>query len=190
MLAYSSIAHAGYLLVGVLSAAAAGGREKALAGLLFYLASYSATAIGAFAIVGALERRGEDATDAWDLQRFSGLASRRPALAFAMAVFLLSLAGIPPTAGFVAKLYVFQAAIGAQLYGLAVLGVLTSVLGAYYYLRVVVYMYMRAPEGEPDALRSPAMAVALVAAIAVVVLLGIVADPMVRLAQAAGAIVL
>ena len=107
-----------------------------------------------------------------------------------MAVFLLSLAGIPPTAGFVAKLYVFQAAVGAQLYGLAVLGVLTSVLGAYYYLRVVVYMYMRAPEGEPDALRSPAMSVALVAAIAVVVLLGIAADPMVRLAQAAGAMVL
>ncbi|HET8541336.1 MAG TPA: NADH-quinone oxidoreductase subunit N [Anaeromyxobacter sp.] len=190
MLAYSSIAHAGYLLVGVLSAAAAGVRDKALAGLLFYLAAYSATAIGAFAVVGALERRGEEAGDAWDLQRFSGLAARRPALAFAMAVFLLSLAGIPPTAGFVAKLYVFQAAIAAQLYGLAVIGVLTSVLGAYYYLRVVVYMYMRAPEGEPDALRSPAMSVALVAAIAVVVLLGIVADPMVRLAQAAGAIVL
>jgi NADH-quinone oxidoreductase subunit N len=193
MLAYSSIAHAGYLLVGVLSAAVAGAREKALAGLLFYLAAYSATAIGAFAIVGALERRtasGDDAADQWDLQRFSGLAARRPALAFAMAVFLLSLAGIPPTAGFVAKLYVFQAAIGAQLYGLAVLGVLTSVLGAYYYLRVVVYMYMRAPEGEPDALRSPALSVALVAAIAVVVLLGIVADPMVRLAQVASAIVL
>src|SRR5512138_3361451 len=190
MLAYSSIAHAGYLLVGVLSAAAAGAREKALAGLLFYLAAYSATAIGAFAIVGALERKGEEAADAWDLQRFSGLAARRPALAFAMAVFMLSLAGVPPTAGFVAKLYVFQAAVGAQLYGLAVLGVLTSVLGAYYYLRVVVYMYMRSPEGEPDALRSPAISVALVAAIAVVVLLGIVADPMVRLAQVASAIVL
>ncbi len=193
MLAYSSIAHAGYLLVGVVSTAAAGAREKALAGILFYLAAYSATAIGAFAIVGALERRattGDEAADAWDLQRFSGLAARRPALAFGMAVFLLSLAGIPPPAGFVGKLYIFQAAIGAQLYGLAVLGVLTSVLGAYYYLRVVVYMYMRSPEGEPDALRSPAMSVALVAAIAVVVLLGIAADPMVRLAQVAGAIAL
>ena len=190
MLAYSSIAHAGYLLVGVVSAGAAGAREKALSGILFYLAVYSATAIGAFAIVGALERRsrgGEDEpADAWDLQRFAGLAARRPGLAFAMAVFLLSLAGIPPTAGFLGKLYIFQAAIGAQLYGLAVLGILTSVLGAYYYLRVVVYMYMRAPEGEPDALRSPSMAVALVAALAVVVLLGIVADPVVRLAQSAG----
>ena len=106
-------------------------------------------------MVGAVERRArgdDEPADAWDLQRFAGLAARRPALAFAMAVFLLSLAGIPPTAGFVAKLYIFQAAVGAQLYGLAVVGVLTSVLGAYYYLRVVVYMYMRPAEGEPDAL--------------------------------------
>jgi NADH-quinone oxidoreductase subunit N len=190
MLAYSSIAHAGYLLVGVISAAVAGAREKALAGILFYLAAYSATAIGAFAVVGAVERRGDEPVEAWDVQRFAGLASRRPALAFAMAVFLLSLAGIPPTAGFVGKLYIFQAAIGAQLYGLAVLGVLTSVLGAYYYLRVVVYMYMRPAEGEPDALSSPSMAVALAAAVAAVVLLGLVAEPVVRLAQAATAILL
>jgi NADH-quinone oxidoreductase subunit N len=188
MLAYSSIAHAGYLLIGIVSAGAAGAREKALSGILFYLAVYSATAIGAFAIVGTLERRtrGDDEPlDAWDLQRFAGLAARRPGLAFAMAVFLLSLAGIPPTAGFLGKLYIFQAAVGAELYGLAVLGVLTSVLGAYYYLRVVVFMYMRPPEGEPDALRSPSVAVALVAAVAVVVLLGLAADPVVRLAQAA-----
>lgn len=193
MLAYSSIAHAGYLLIGVVSAGAAGAREKALGGILFYLAAYSATAIGAFAIVGALERRGRDehdAADAWDLQRFAGLAARRPALAFAMAVFLLSLAGIPPTAGFLGKLYIFQAAIGAQLYGLAILGVLTSVLGAYYYLRVVVYMYMRQPEGEAEPLSTPAMSVALAAAVAVVVLFGIIADPVVRLAQAASAILL
>jgi NADH-quinone oxidoreductase subunit N len=193
MLAYSSIAHAGYLLVGVVSAGATGAREKALSGLLFYLAVYSATAIGAFAVVGALERRSrgdDEPVDAWDLQRFAGLAARRPGLAFAMAVFLLSLAGIPPTAGFLGKLYLFQAAIGAQLYGLAVLGILTSVLGAYYYLRVVIYMYMRPAEGEPDALRSPSMAVALVAAVAVVVLLGIVADPVVRLAQVASALLL
>jgi len=193
MLAYSSIAHAGYLLIGVVSAAVAGARERALAGVLFYLAAYSATAIGAFAVVGALERhaRGDDEPeDAWDLQRFAGLAARRPALAFAMAVFLLSLAGIPPTAGFLAKLYIFNAAIGAELYGLAVLGILTSVLGAYYYLRVVVFMYMRPPEGEPDALRSPSVAVALVAAVAVVVLLGIIAEPVIRLAEVASVILL
>jgi NADH-quinone oxidoreductase subunit N len=193
MLAYSSIAHAGYLLVGVVSAAAAGAREKALAGILFYLAAYSATAIGAFAVVGAVERRGradDEPADTWDLERFAGLGRRRPALAFAMAVFMLSLAGIPPTAGFVGKLYIFQAAVGAQLYGLAVVGVLTSVAGAYYYLRVLVYMYMRPAEGEAEPVSAPAMALALGAAVLVVVVLGIVADPVVRIAQLAGAIVL
>jgi len=105
-------------------------------------------------------------------------------------VFLLSLAGIPPTAGFLGKLYIFQAAVGAQLYGLAVLGLVTSAMGAYYYLRVLVYMYMRPAEGETEALSSTSMAFALAAAVAVVVLFGIVADPVVRLAQAAGAIIL
>jgi NADH-quinone oxidoreductase subunit N len=193
MLAYSSIAHAGYLLVGVMAAATAAAREQALAGILFYLVAYSATAIGAFAVVGAVERRArpdEEPADAWDLARFAGLARSRPVLAFAMAVFLLSLAGIPPTAGFVGKLYIFRAAVGAEQDGLAELGVLTSVLGAYYYLRVVVYMYMRPPEGETEALSTPAMSVALAAAVAVVVVLGILADPVVRLAQVAGAILL
>lgn len=193
MLAYSSIAHAGYLLVGVVAAAVAGARDKALAGILFYLAAYAATVIGGFAVVGALERRGrgdDEPADAWDLARFSGLARRRPFLAFAMLVFMLSLAGVPPTAGFVGKLYIFQAAVGAELYGLAVLGVLTSVLGAYYYLRVVVYMYFRPAEGEAETLAAPSLSVALGAAIAVVVLLGVVADPIVRLAQAASAMLL
>jgi NADH-quinone oxidoreductase subunit N len=193
MLAYSSVAHAGYLLVGVLSASVAGAREKALAGMLFYLAAYAATAIGAFAVVGAVERRArldDEPADPWDLERFAGLARRRPALAFAMSVFLLSLAGIPPTAGFIGKLYIFQAAVGAQLYGLAILGVVTSAMGVYYYLRVVVYMYMRPAVGETETLSAPSMSIALAAAVAVVVLLGIVADPVVRLAQAAGAILL
>jgi NADH-quinone oxidoreductase subunit N len=191
MLAYSSIAHAGYLLVGVMASLLPGSRDRALAGLLFYLASYAATAIGAFAVVGMVELRGrgyEEAVDAWDISRFAGLARKRPGLAFAMAVFLLSLAGIPPTAGFVGKLYVFQAALGGGMYTLAILGVLTSALGVYYYLRVVVFMYMRPAEGETEVLSAPATAVALVAAVAVVVLLGLVGDPVVRLAQAGGAL--
>jgi NADH-quinone oxidoreductase subunit N len=193
MLAYSSIAHAGYLLVGVVSAAVAGARPVALSGVLFYLAAYTATVIGAFAVVGALERRavGDDEPgDAWDLARFAGLAKRRPALAFAMTVFMLSLAGVPPTAGFVGKLYIFQAAVGGGLYALAVLGIVTSALGAYYYLRVVLYMYFRPAEGEESALESPAMSAALAAAVVLVFLLGVAPEAIVRLAQAAGALVL
>jgi len=188
MLAYSSIAHAGYLLVGVVAAGAAGARESALSSVLFYLAAYTATVIGAFAVVGALERRGapgEEHEDSWDLSRLAGLAKRRPGLAFAMTIFMLSLAGVPPTAGFIGKLLVFKAAIGAQAYGLAIIGVLTSALGAYYYLRVVVYMYMRAPEGEEEATLSPSLTVALAASALAVVVLGIGPEPVAALARAA-----
>ncbi len=193
MLAYSSIAHAGYLLVGVLAAAAAGAREKALSGILFYLASYTASAIGAFGVVGVIERRARqdlEPVEAWDLDRFAGLAKRRPGLAFVMTVFLLSMAGVPPTAGFIGKLYVFQAAVGAELYGLAIFGVLTSAMGAYYYLRVVVYMYMKPSEGAEEAISHPALTLALAVSAVAVVLLGIGADPVVRLAQVASAIIL
>jgi len=191
MLAYSSIAHAGYLLVGLVSAGAAGAREGAVSSVLFYLAAYTATVIGAFAVVGALERRaapGEEPADTWDLTRLAGLARRRPGLAFAMAVFMISLAGVPPTAGFIAKLLVFKAAISAQAYGLAIVGVLTSALGAYYYLRVVVYMYMRAPEpGEEPAL-SPALSVALTASALAVVVLGVGPESVAALARAASSL--
>jgi NADH-quinone oxidoreductase subunit N len=161
MLAYSSIAHAGYLLLGVLVAGQAAVRGDALSGVLFYLASYTATAIGAFAVVGAVEDRGlghgAEPEGACDLDRLAGLGRRRPLLAFAMTVFMLSLAGVPPTAGFVAKLLVFKSAIAGGAWGLAVAGILTSALGAYYYLRVVVYMYMRpAAAGEPEGIAPPA----------------------------------
>jgi NADH-quinone oxidoreductase subunit N len=191
MLAYSSIGHAGYLLVGVVSARVEGVRSMALAGVLFYLAAYTATVIGAFAVVGALEERTRgdvEPRDPWDLSRFSGLAQRRPGLAFAMTVFLLSLAGVPPTAGFIGKLYLFKAAVGAQLVPLAIVGLLTSILGAFYYLRVVVQMYMKPAEGTDEPVAAPAMIFALGVAAVAVVLLGLAADPLIRLAQFAGAI--
>jgi NADH-quinone oxidoreductase subunit N len=193
MLAYSSIAHAGYLLVGVVSSRVEGVRGMALAGLLFYLATYTATAIGAFAVVGALEERNrgdQEPAGAWDLSRFSGLASRRPGLAFAMTIFMLSLAGVPPTAGFIGKLYLFKAAVGAQLYPLAIVGVLTSILGAFYYLRVVVHMYMKPAEGSDELVAPPALVFALGVAAVVVVLFGLVAEPIIQLAQVAGALVM
>ncbi|BDG10161.1 NADH-quinone oxidoreductase subunit N [Anaeromyxobacter paludicola] len=192
MLAYSSIAHAGYLLVGVVSAAAAGAREGALSSILFYLASYTFTVVGAFAVVAVLERRGksldDEPSDAWDLDRFAGLGRKRPGLAFAMAVFMVSLAGVPPTAGFIGKLLVFQAAISAHAYGLAVVGVLTSALGAYYYLRVVVYMYMRPAEDRELGLLSPAIQVAVAVAVLAVIVLGVSPETVSQLARAAAAI--
>ncbi len=145
MLAYSSIAHAGYLLVGV-AAAARSPMAVSGAGVLFYLVAYTVTAAGAFAVVTALERSAPDSLAAWDLDRFAGLARRRPFMAFAATVFMASFAGIPPSAGFIGKLYIFRAALDAGMTLTALIGVMTSVLGAYYYLRVVVYMYMRPVE--------------------------------------------
>jgi len=190
MLAYSSIAHAGYLLVGVLAAASPAARQAGISAVLVYLAAYAATVIGAFAVVAAVERSSDspdvEPANAWDLSRFAGLSSSHPALALAMAVFMLSLAGVPPTAGFVAKLSVFQAAVEAKAYGLAVVGVVTSVLGAYYYLRVVVAMYMRPAEhGEESEAASTPVAVAIALAALAVVALGIGPGPIASLARAA-----
>jgi NADH-quinone oxidoreductase subunit N len=143
MLAYSSVAHAGYLLIAVASMQRSGAvRADATQGLLFYLASYAATVIGAFGVVAIIERRLALSGAGDDLSSWSGLSERHPGLAAAMSLFMVSLAGVPPTAGFMAKLTVFRAAVEAGLTPLAVFGVLTSVAGLYYYLRVVVYVYM------------------------------------------------
>lgn len=140
MLAYSSIAHAGYILVGI----AAGGREGT-SSVLFYLAAYALMNMGAFILLAHLAGSGEQRTSIDD---FTGLGRERPAVAAGLTVLLLSLAGIPTTAGFFAKFYVFRAAIHADLVGLTVLALLNSVVSVYYYLRLVVVMYMR--EGKPE----------------------------------------
>jgi NADH-quinone oxidoreductase subunit N len=166
MLAYSSIAHAGYLLVGLVAANAAG-----KASILFYLVAYAVTNLGAFGVLSALctADRPHD-----DLRDFAGLAYERPGLAALLTVFLLSLGGFPPTVGFVAKWYIFSAAIQEHLIALAVLGVLTSVVSVFFYLRIVVQMYMveeRAPGQRPHV---PAVALTgLVLALAAVFYLGV-----------------
>ena len=141
MLAYSSIAHAGYILVAVV----AGGTDGASAAL-FYLAVYSLMNLGAFGVLSLLGRGGEERVLVSDLQ---GLGFKQPLLGLAMAVFMLSLGGIPPTAGFMGKLYVFSVAIKANLIPLAIVGVLNSVVSVFYYLRVTVAMYMQEPQGDP-----------------------------------------
>jgi NADH-quinone oxidoreductase subunit N len=140
MLAYSSIAHAGYTLVGVTAIMRL--PSEATASVLYYLLAYTVSTAGAFGSLILCGSRGREAVSYEDL---AGIGKRHPAAALAFSLFLLSLAGIPPTAGFFAKWFIFKSAIDAGLYWLAVLAFVNSVIGAYYYLRVLVYMYMREP---------------------------------------------
>ena len=159
LLAYSSIAHAGYLLIpvatlGTAFAGARGAGRSTVAGdavqaLGFYLLSYAFMTVGAFAVAALVGRDGPEGEEGYSLGAYAGLARRRPFLAAAMAVFLLSLAGLPPTAGFIAKFYVFKAALRGGAVFLAVVGLLNSVVAAGYYLRVIVAMYMKEPAAEP-----------------------------------------
>ncbi len=141
LLAYSAIAHAGYVLVGI----AAGGTEGT-GSVLFYLAVYALMNVGAFVLVAHMAGKGERWTR---LEDYTGLARQRPAVAACLAIFMLSLAGFPTTGGFFAKFYVFRAAVHSNLVGLTIIAVLASVVSVYYYLRLVVVMYMR--EGTPEA---------------------------------------
>ncbi|MGA9522200.1 MAG: NADH-quinone oxidoreductase subunit N [Myxococcaceae bacterium] len=211
MLAYSSIAHAGYTLMGVAALFVHGGepstgfnllgstpltpgtdlaalRSEAVRSILFYLLSYTVSAVGAFGVISALERReDEERGTGWDLDRFAGLVHRRPGWAVAMATFLLSLSGIPPLVGFMGKLLVFRAAVDAGLVGLAVAGILASAAGAYYYLRVVVYMFMRpAPEGAAEPERHGWTEAALILSTVAVVGLGIMPGVLSSWLQRAG----
>lgn len=182
MLGYSSIAHAGYILVAVASLNGAGANQgDALPSLLFYFAIYTFMNIGAFAVVMAVSTHGERHEQLAD---FSGLATRSPWLAGAMAVFMFSLAGFPPTGGFLAKLFVFRAAVGAGHAELAVIGVLCSLVSVFYYLRVIYYMYMRAVASEaPRPFTPPAWIATLAISVLGSVALGILAGPMLELVQ-------
>ena len=187
MLAYSSIAHTGYMLVGL--AAYAAGEIQGLEGLLYYGAAYSFMNLGAFAVVAALQKRTGVTSN---LDTFAGLGRREPWLGVLMTLFLLSLTGIPPTAGFFAKAYVILAAVQAGGVGtvLAVIAVLNAAAAAFYYLRVVVYMFMREPATEAPALRHGRLLWSgLAATTALTILLGLVPGPLLDVVgQAARAI--
>ncbi len=158
MLAYSSVAHVGYMLVGLTAGAEAGG-----AAVLFYLVVYTVATVGAFGVILLLERKGAEAVD---VEAYGGLSASHPVLALVLTVCLLSLIGLPPTAGFVGKFYLFSAAIREGFIGLAIIAVLNSVVAAYYYLRIIIYMYMREP--EKDGVRTvltPAAGLALALAV-------------------------
>src|ERR1700719_1376803 len=157
LLAYSSIAHAGYILVAFAAVTFMandlnGGATPAYAAVLFYLLSYALVKIGAFTIVSEIGGMGEKNLT---LDDYAGLAQRQPVAAAALSLYLLSLLGLPVTAGFFGKFYIFKAAVNSHLIWLAVLMAINSIIGAYYYLRVIVVMYMR--EGSAEAMAAPAV---------------------------------
>jgi len=166
MLAYSSIAHAGYILIAFVI-----GDRNFSGSILFYVLVYSFMNIGAFAVVILL---GQKNTANTGIAAYAGLATRHPVIALAMSIFLLSLAGVPPLAGFIGKFYILSAAIKANYYWLAIIGVLNSAVAAYYYLRVIMYMYFKEPGSEldrPDF--SPAYTLVIVISVGALFYLGI-----------------
>jgi NADH-quinone oxidoreductase subunit N len=183
MLAYSSIAHAGYVLLGLLAIGSGGTiatREFGLQATLLYLLVYTFVNLGAFGLVVML-RRGAVAGDR--VADFSGLARRAPGAAFAMLVFMLSLAGIPATAGFIGKWYLFGAAIRSDWTWLAVVAVVNSAVSLYFYIRVVVMMYMREPVDDERFAASAGERLAIAACIAFTLVFGIFPQPIIRLAE-------
>jgi NADH-quinone oxidoreductase subunit N len=165
MLAYSSIAHAGYMLIGL-----AAGNFDGISGIVFYLAAYTFMNLGAFGIIAIIE--GKDEANL-SIRSYAGLGSRNPLLAGLMAVFMFSLAGIPPFAGFFGKYYVFISAIESGLTWLAVIGVISSVISVYFYLRIVVLMYFKEPEGDLSVTQTNTGLLAVVISVLLVIVLGV-----------------
>ena len=176
MLAYSSIAHAGYLLIGVVA-----GTPRGVTAMLIYLFIYSFMQLGAFAVI-VMMRRQDVIGD--ELKDFSGLHFRHPFAAFAMLLFMLSLGGIPPTAGFMGKFWLFSAAIDAGYVWLAVIGVLNSAISLYYYIRIVVFMYLKKETTGSEPTTTPALALALGVAVAATLVLGVYPRLLFELADA------
>jgi NADH-quinone oxidoreductase subunit N len=174
MLAYSSIAHGGYVLIGIVA-----GTPRGITAALVYLMAYALMQLGAFAVIAALRRQDGRGGEVRDL---AGLYASNPGVAVAMLIFMLSLGGIPPTAGFMGKLWVFGAAIDAGYVGLAVVGVLNSALSLYYYVRVVVFMWTDS-DGVPVRV-SPATTAVLIVTVAGTILLGVYPQLFFELAQA------
>lgn len=169
LLGYSSIAHAGFILIGIVAANRAG-----ISAVVFYLLVYALMTLGAFGVVLMLERRGEEADEISDL---AGLAGRSPLLAGAMTLFMVSLAGLPPTAGFLAKFYVFSAALDAGYPVVVIVAVVTTVVSAYFYLRVAYTMFIGQPAPEVRFAGGRWVSAALIVTAAGVLVLGIFPAP-------------
>jgi NADH-quinone oxidoreductase subunit N len=175
MLAFSSISHAGYILMAVIAKNSLGASS-----LLFYMLAYAFTTFGIFGIIILLGRKGEENLE---IENYSGLAYRHPILALSMTVFLLSLGGLPPFAGFIAKFYIFSAAIQEGLVTLVIIAVLNSAISFYYYLKVVVFMYMKEPEAEFKISLTPLTLFVVFIGVTVTISLGIFPGSIIALAS-------
>lgn len=179
MLAYSSIAHAGYALVGLVA-----WNQIGYTGIMFYMLVYTFMNMGAFAVLVLIGKKGEENLN---LDGIAGMGYKRPILGVALSIFLLSLMGMPPTAGFAGKFYIFAAAVKSGYIWLAVIGVLNSAVSLYYYLRVMVYMYFKDPEEDFSwAVMNTGTAISIVIAVAGVLVLGILPGPIMEMAKLAG----
>ncbi len=174
MLAYSSVAHSGYILMGLITAGVSDDGAFGASGVIFYLLAYSIMTLGSFALVAMMEKTAESITAVDDL---AGLAKNRPVLALCFTVFMLSLAGLPPTLGFFSKFYLFSAAIKEGLLWLALWGVLNSVISVYYYLRPIVVMYMKEGDAQIAGHNLTATTVTIYASALFIALLGFVSGP-------------
>jgi NADH-quinone oxidoreductase subunit N len=182
MLGYSSIAQAGYLLVGVAAISAAEGElSLGASGVTFFLAAYAFTNLGAFVAIIAISNR----INSDEIGDYAGMARRAPLLAMGLTLCLVSLTGIPPTAGFVAKVYIFNVAVQSDLVWLVIVGVLNSVVSAYYYLRVVLQMYLEAPPSEERVSAGPSLGLAMAIASGGILFIGILPFPLLEVSETA-----
>ena len=178
MLAFSSIAHAGYVFVAIVPGGYGALSDFAASAVIFYLAAYGLTNIGAWSVVIAVDHADGMGSD---ISNYAGLARRSPGLAAAMTLFMLSLTGLPPTMGFVAKFYVFRAALAAGYTWLVVVGVVTVLISAYYYLRVIVVMWMDSGDGQAVTPRALNFTVGVTAAATLV--LGLLPGPLMAIVE-------
>lgn len=179
-LAYSSISHSGYLLIGVITAGVSQNSAFGAGSVIFYLLGYALATTGAFAIVSMIEKNENSVVQ---IENLAGFAKRQPLLAFCFTIFLLSLAGLPPTLGFFGKLYLFSSAVNEGLIWLALWGVLNSVLSVYYYLRPIVMMYMRDGDCDIADEHSYATVVLVLLAAALVLVLGLASGPLFQMIE-------
>jgi NADH-quinone oxidoreductase subunit N len=173
LIAYSSVAHAGYILIGIIAASASKSPDAGSA-TLFYLISYSVMNIGAFAVVSIFEKEERGHLTVTD---YAGLGYRYPLLGIALSAFMLSLAGIPPTVGFIGKFYLFAAALKEGYLWLAIFGVVNSLISVYYYLRILIYLYMKDEMYEVRAIPSNSARFVVVVSLVLTIVMGILSAP-------------